>query len=156
MAPLWRPAGFVYLRLHEGAAHPWPAYGTRALRTWARRVGAAAEDGADAYVYFNNDPGGAAVRNARTYQALAARVGAANTNYLGEAELRRKISARAELTESEVAELELCLERRQPPPIHRTNFENRLFAEDGPPILRIPSSRSPDRIPPWRRSLHRA
>jgi len=74
VAPLWRPAGFVYLRLHEGAAHPWPAYGTRALRTWARRVGAAAEDGADAYVYFNNDPGGAAVRNARTFQALAARV----------------------------------------------------------------------------------
>lgn len=88
-------------------------------------------------------------------QALAARVGAANTNYLGEAELRRKISARAELPESEVAELEICLERRQPPPIHRTNFENRLFAEDGPPILRIPSSRGPDRIPPWRRREER-
>ena len=69
VAPLWRPADFVYLRLHEGAAHPWPAYGTRALRTWARRVGAVAEDGADAYVYFNNDPGGAAVRNARTFLA---------------------------------------------------------------------------------------
>ena len=41
-----------------------------ALQTWARRVGAAAEDGADAYVYFNNDPGGAAVRNARTFLAV--------------------------------------------------------------------------------------
>jgi uncharacterized protein YecE (DUF72 family) len=32
-------------------------------------VGAAVADGADAYVYFNNDPGGAAVRNARTFLA---------------------------------------------------------------------------------------
>ena len=69
MAPLWRPGSFVYLRLHGGTAQPWPAYGIRALRTWARRVGAAAEGGADAYVYFNNDPGGAAVRNARTFLA---------------------------------------------------------------------------------------
>jgi len=68
-APLWRPASFVYLRLHEGTAQPWPAYGIRALRTWAGRVGAAADGGADAYVYFNNDPDGAAVRNARTFLA---------------------------------------------------------------------------------------
>jgi uncharacterized protein YecE (DUF72 family) len=70
LAPLWRTAGFVYLRLHEGTARPWPSYGRTALRTWAARVGGAVEAGADAYVYFNNDQGGAAVRNARAFRAL--------------------------------------------------------------------------------------
>jgi len=73
VAPLWRTAGFVYLRLHEGAARPWPSYGRTALRSWAARVGEAAAGGADAYVYFNNDPGSAAVRNARTFLAAACR-----------------------------------------------------------------------------------
>lgn len=66
--PLWRTAEWLYLRFHEGAAHPWPHYGDRALRTWADRLG----QNADAYVYFNNDPGGAAVRNAKRFTALAA------------------------------------------------------------------------------------
>ncbi|WP_037560182.1 DUF72 domain-containing protein [Spirillospora albida] len=66
IAPLWRTAGWLYVRLHEGAAHPWPEYGDRALASWARRIG----PDADAYVYFNNDPGGAAVRNALRFQTL--------------------------------------------------------------------------------------
>jgi uncharacterized protein YecE (DUF72 family) len=69
VAPLWRTADFIYLRLHEGTAHPWPSYGRKALHTWAARVTKATADGADAYVYFNNDPGGAAVRNLRTFLA---------------------------------------------------------------------------------------
>ncbi|MBT2211943.1 DUF72 domain-containing protein [Actinomadura sp. NEAU-AAG7] len=67
VTPLWRTAGWVYLRLHEGAASPRPHYGDRALASWVRRVG----PGEDAYVYFNNDPGGAAVRDARRFLALA-------------------------------------------------------------------------------------
>src|SRR3954469_20763199 len=62
VTPLWRTAAWGYVRLHEGAATPWPKYGDQALRSWARRVGDAWPD--DAYVYFNNDPGGAAVRDA--------------------------------------------------------------------------------------------
>ncbi|MBF8186840.1 DUF72 domain-containing protein [Nonomuraea sp. K274] len=66
-APFWRTAGWGYVRLHEGSAG-W-AYGDTALRTWARRVREAGWP--DAYVYFNNDPGGAAVRNARRFARLA-------------------------------------------------------------------------------------
>jgi uncharacterized protein YecE (DUF72 family) len=71
-SPLWRTAGFAYVRLHEGTAHPRPSYGPRALRTWAGRVRDALAEG-DAYVYFNNDPGGAAVRNARSFLAASTR-----------------------------------------------------------------------------------
>ena len=70
--PLWRTADWGYLRFHEGAARPWPHYGDQALRTWARRLDDTWDaDGNDAYVYFNNDPGGAAVRNAMRFTALA-------------------------------------------------------------------------------------
>lgn len=66
-SPLWSTAGWGYVRLHEGPAG-W-AYGATALRTWARRLHEAAWQ--DVYVYFNNDPEGAAVRNARTFATLA-------------------------------------------------------------------------------------
>jgi uncharacterized protein YecE (DUF72 family) len=66
--PLWRTAGWGYLRLHEGRATPRPSYGEASLRTWAGRVKEAAWH--DTYVYFNNDPGGAAVRNAIRFAKL--------------------------------------------------------------------------------------
>jgi uncharacterized protein YecE (DUF72 family) len=71
LTPRWRTAGWGYLRLHEGAAAPWPEYGDQALRSWARRIGDTWPDDEDVYVYFNNDPGGAAVRNAIRFAALA-------------------------------------------------------------------------------------
>ncbi|MFB9251951.1 DUF72 domain-containing protein [Sphaerisporangium melleum] len=71
VTPLWRTAGWGYLRLHQGAAHPWPAYGDAALRSWLRRVRETWPAGEDVYVYFNNDPGGAAVRDAARFADLA-------------------------------------------------------------------------------------
>jgi uncharacterized protein YecE (DUF72 family) len=71
--PLWCTAPWGYLRLHEGAASPWPTYGRSALSTWLDRLDAAwpaARDG-DVFVYFNNDPGAAAVRNAHTFVRMA-------------------------------------------------------------------------------------
>lgn len=68
LTPLWRTAAWGYVRFHEGAARPWPAYGDQALRSWVRRVGDAWDE---AYVYFNNDHGGAAVRDAIRFAALA-------------------------------------------------------------------------------------
>lgn len=65
LTPLWRTADWAYVRFHEGAARPWPSYGDRALRSWVRRIPG------DAYVYFNNDHGGAAVRDAARFAALA-------------------------------------------------------------------------------------
>jgi uncharacterized protein YecE (DUF72 family) len=70
ITPLWRTADWAYLRLHEGAAKPWPCYGRQALKTWVERLDQTWPTGADAYVYFNNDPGGAAVHNARTFLEL--------------------------------------------------------------------------------------
>ncbi|MGR6921291.1 DUF72 domain-containing protein [[Actinomadura] parvosata] len=66
VTPLWRTAGWGYVRLHQGRSG-W-SYGEGALRTWAARVEEAGWQ--DAYVYFNNDPGGAAVRNARRFARL--------------------------------------------------------------------------------------
>ncbi|GGO71185.1 DUF72 domain-containing protein [Nonomuraea cavernae] len=68
VAPLWRTASWGYLRFHEGRAHPHPSYGDEALKTWAGRIKDAGWR--DALVYFNNDPGGAAVRNASTFARL--------------------------------------------------------------------------------------
>ena len=63
--PLWQTGNWGYLRLHEGAATPWPSYGRQALQSWSRRLHEAAPSWDDGYVFFNNDPGGAAPRNAQ-------------------------------------------------------------------------------------------
>lgn len=75
VTPLWRTASWGYLRFHEGAAHPWPAYGDQALRTWAARLAKAWADDQDVFVYFNNDPGGAAVRDAVRFAGVVRRGG---------------------------------------------------------------------------------
>jgi uncharacterized protein YecE (DUF72 family) len=71
LTPLWATAGWGYLRLHEGAADPWPSYGRQALRSWLDRL-AGAVGGGDAYVYFNNDQRAAAPADAAHLVALAA------------------------------------------------------------------------------------
>jgi uncharacterized protein YecE (DUF72 family) len=69
--PLWRTAGWGYMRFHQGRASPWPSYGDASLRAWLHRIGEAWDRDHDAYVYFNNDPGGAAIRNAVRFAELA-------------------------------------------------------------------------------------
>ena len=73
--PLVRTTDWVYLRMHEGRAEPAPAYGVRALTTWCERIAAAYGERAGGWVYFNNDAGGAAPRNAAELRRAAARVG---------------------------------------------------------------------------------
>jgi len=72
MTPLWRTADWGYVRFHEGIARPWPHYGRQALDTWVRRIADAWPASADVYAYFNNDPGGAAVRDAQAFTRTAA------------------------------------------------------------------------------------
>jgi uncharacterized protein YecE (DUF72 family) len=55
--------GWVYVRFHKGG-RVRPGYSREKLRQWAERLAAA--DGTDVFVYFNNDTGGAAIRDART------------------------------------------------------------------------------------------
>ncbi|MDH6124392.1 DUF72 domain-containing protein [Kitasatospora sp. GP82] len=74
-SPLWRTADWGYLRFHAGLAHPAPRYGRQCLAHWADRIAAAWPDGAEVYVYFNNDLGGAAVLDATAFADLAARSG---------------------------------------------------------------------------------
>ena len=71
VVPLWRTAPWGYVRLHEGTASPRPAYGRTALGSWLDRIDDAWPGArrADVFVYFNNDRGAAAVRNARTLSA---------------------------------------------------------------------------------------
>ncbi len=73
ITPLWRTADVGYLRLHHGAAKPWPRYGRQALRSWLDRLAAAGTP--EWFVYFNNDPGGAAVIDAMAFAKLARAAG---------------------------------------------------------------------------------
>jgi len=68
ITPLWRTADWGYLRFHEGDAEPWPFYTDKELDDWARIVTETfPSDSEDVYVYFNNDPGTAAIDNAITF-----------------------------------------------------------------------------------------
>jgi uncharacterized protein YecE (DUF72 family) len=71
ITPLWRTADFGYLRLHQGRAQPRPSYGSAALRSWLDRITGAFGETVPVYTYFNNDPGGAAVRDASALAAQA-------------------------------------------------------------------------------------
>ena len=57
-------ADFVYLRRHGTSGRYHGAYPLSAQRADARRIRRWLGDGLDVYVYFNNDGGGAAVRDA--------------------------------------------------------------------------------------------
>jgi uncharacterized protein YecE (DUF72 family) len=75
VAPLWRTSDWGYLRFHEGAGNPPPRYGQQALASWVQRMTQAWPDQSDVFVYFNNDPGGAAVHDAAAFASIAGRAG---------------------------------------------------------------------------------
>jgi len=77
VTPLWRTAGWGYLRFHEGDGGPWPRYRESSLRAWADRIAATWAEGLDVYVYFNNDQGGAAPRDAAALAGAVVRLGRA-------------------------------------------------------------------------------
>ncbi|HVT68271.1 MAG TPA: DUF72 domain-containing protein [Trebonia sp.] len=72
VTPLWRTAGWGYLRFHEGDGTSWPRYTGRRLREWADRAAAAWPPPAPVYAYFNNDQLSAAVLDAASFAALPA------------------------------------------------------------------------------------
>jgi uncharacterized protein YecE (DUF72 family) len=79
ITPLWRTADWGYLRFHEGAQEPWPFYTDAELAGWVSRITEAFPDTADFFVYFNNDPGAAAIDNAITFGRLIGEAGRAVT-----------------------------------------------------------------------------
>ena len=74
MAPLWRTADWGYVRLHQGRA-AGHHYGRRALDRWVERIGGVWPGSTDVHVYFDNDVGGAAVRDAVAFARAARHVG---------------------------------------------------------------------------------
>jgi uncharacterized protein YecE (DUF72 family) len=58
-------APFAYVRMHAGEA-PGGGFTREQLEWWAARIRALLRSGKDSYVYFNNDSGGHAPRDART------------------------------------------------------------------------------------------
>jgi uncharacterized protein YecE (DUF72 family) len=64
--PLVATASFAYVRFHGSGVRNGGNYSDRLLEDWAKRLRRLAEDVDNAYVYFNNDPFGHAVRNAMT------------------------------------------------------------------------------------------
>lgn len=70
---------FVYIRMHgpDPAAMYAGSYPEDELREWARRIAGWDGDGKDVWMYFNNDLGGHAVRNALTLRGLLGQPGAA-------------------------------------------------------------------------------
>ena len=64
---LVRTGDFVYVRFHGLGSDPYRwDYSDAELLPWAERLVGATHDGTPAWVYFNNDHDGHAVRNART------------------------------------------------------------------------------------------
>ncbi len=61
--------GWAYVRFHQGR-RTVPDYDRRKLRRWADRI--AGLDAKDVYLYFNNDTGGAAIRDATAMRDLLA------------------------------------------------------------------------------------
>ena len=64
-------AGFVYIRMHAGDG-PGGGFTPEQLQWWAGRLRALGKAGRDRFVYFNNDAGGHAPRDARTLLDLLA------------------------------------------------------------------------------------
>jgi len=65
-----RVGPFVYARFHGASGHYDGGYSDERLRSWANWLLTEQRSGADVYVYFNNDVGGHAPRNAVTLRRL--------------------------------------------------------------------------------------
>ena len=69
--PVEVTADFAYVRFHgPTSAKYWGSYSDEQLRQWAERIESWRSQLTSVYVYFNNDPEGAAVRNALTLKSL--------------------------------------------------------------------------------------
>lgn len=62
-------AGFSYIRMHRGE-EPGGGFTAEELKLWATQLRALSSVGKDAYIYFNNDWEGYAIRDAMTLQKL--------------------------------------------------------------------------------------
>ena len=78
--PLEITADFVYVRLHGPGGKYQGDYSRNDLKMWANRVRTWHADGRSIYVYFDNDQGGFAVKNAQELQTLVGETSAAKND----------------------------------------------------------------------------
>jgi uncharacterized protein YecE (DUF72 family) len=86
--PVVRTASWGYVRLHEGRANPRPCYGEKALDTWAVRLAEVYGPEPDVFMFFNNDPMGCAVRDARVFALACDRHGLPHTRVPASGDVR--------------------------------------------------------------------
>jgi uncharacterized protein YecE (DUF72 family) len=72
--PEWATARWGYLRFHRGSQSGW-RYSDEQLRGWAARVREIWGPAGQVFAFFNNDPGGAAVRDAVAFAGACADAG---------------------------------------------------------------------------------
>jgi uncharacterized protein YecE (DUF72 family) len=83
LTPLWRTAGWGYLRFHDGLGEPRPCYTSGEMRDWASRVADLWAPAQDVFAYFNNDPRACALRDAIVFRDEMGRSGWVTTRVPG-------------------------------------------------------------------------
>ena len=73
--PHWVTTDWSYIRFHKGSGRPEYCYTRPALEKWAHVVAETVGPDRQVYCYFNNDPNGCALRDARWFAAAATRAG---------------------------------------------------------------------------------
>ncbi len=69
-APWERTASWIYVRGHGPGGRYWGRYRERTLQDWAARIAGWRSEGRDVFAYFDNDPEGAAPKDAQRLKAL--------------------------------------------------------------------------------------
>jgi len=64
--PVVATADFAYVRFHGSTGLYWSCYSDEELADWAKRIAELGKNVKVVYIYFNNDAGAYAVRNAKT------------------------------------------------------------------------------------------
>jgi uncharacterized protein YecE (DUF72 family) len=87
-APKWRTANWSYVRFHRGKGRPAPCYTRSTLDTWAKELTSKWNRSEDVFCYFNNDPEGCAIRDARWLALAFSRHGRSATRVPESGEIR--------------------------------------------------------------------
>jgi uncharacterized protein YecE (DUF72 family) len=68
--PVVATADFAYIRFHGSTGLYWSCYSDKELSDWAKKIAELGKNMEAVYIYFNNDAGAYAVRNAETLARL--------------------------------------------------------------------------------------
>jgi uncharacterized protein YecE (DUF72 family) len=82
--PAWKTSAWGYLRFHDGTGTPRPCYTKGQLDRWAGTLAELYPPDAEVFVFFNNDPRGCALYDARVFAGLCHKHGLEPTRVPGE------------------------------------------------------------------------